>query len=342
MSRSITAPLAAVGGLLAGLSLARAARAWRLAGRVAVVTGGSRGLGLCLARELGRRGARVALLARDAEELERASQDLASRGATAIAIPCDVTRAEDIARSTDDVLQRFGRIDLLFNNAGTITVGPLEHMTPEDFEAALALHVMAPLRMTLAVLPGMRARGEGRIVNIASLGGLAAVPHMASYTASKFGLVGLSDALRAELAASGVRVTTVCPGLMRTGSHVHAQFKGQQEREFRAFTTVLAIPGLSIDAADAAERIVQAARHGDPRVDLSGPTHLARWLQAVAPSLVARGQEAVARLLPAPRPDRGTERRPGSAVQYATSRRVTARLDAAALANNARRSAVRG
>ena len=125
------------------------------------------------------------------------------------------------------ILDRLGDVDVLINNAGVIQVGPLEHMEHQDFENAMATHFWGPLHLMLELIPSMRRRGFGRIVNISSIGGRIAVPHLAPYAASKFALTGLSDAVRAELAPHGIRVTTVCPGLMRTGSPVNAQVKGQ-------------------------------------------------------------------------------------------------------------------
>ena len=116
---------------------------------------------------------------------------------------------------------------MLINNAGVIQVGPIEHMTIADFEEAMAVHFRGPLYTMSATIPYMRRQGGGRIVNIASIGGLVAVPHLAPYSASKFALVGLSDALRAELAKNNIQITTVSPGLIRTGSAPNALFKGR-------------------------------------------------------------------------------------------------------------------
>lgn len=210
-----------VGAVAAGFFLARSAarRARRisLANKVVVVTGGSRGLGLVLARALLARGARVAICARDVEALDRVHHELSARG-TVFAAPCDVTDRADVGRFMWRVKEALGPIDALINNAGVIQVGPMELMAAEDFDAALSAHFWAPLFTTLAVLPQMRRRREGRIVNIASIGGKVALPHLLPYSVSKFALHGFSSGLRSELAKDGIRVTTVCPGLMRTGS----------------------------------------------------------------------------------------------------------------------------
>ena len=180
-------------------------------GRVAIITGGSRGLGLLMARQLRKEGARVALLARNREELVRA-KELLGDSSSVLTIACDVAERTLVRQAIEIVVHHFGRIDMLINNAGVIQVGPLEHMAYGDYHQAMNVHFWGALHCTEAVLPYMRQRRCGRIVNIASIGGLIAVPHLAPYAASKFALVGYSDAVRAEVAKDGIRVTTVCPG----------------------------------------------------------------------------------------------------------------------------------
>jgi short-subunit dehydrogenase len=184
------------------------------------------------------------------------------------------------------------------NNAGMITVGPMEVMTMEDYEEALRLHFWAPLYTTLAVLPEMRQRGEGRIINIASIGGKISVPHLLPYCASKFALVGLSTGLRAELAKDGILVTTVCPGLMRTGSPRHAKFKGQYKAEYAWFSIGDALPLLSMSAERAARQIVSAGKRGDAEVVLSLPAQVAVTFQGLFPELTAKFTDMANRLLP--------------------------------------------
>ena len=132
-------------------------------------------------------------------------------------------------------------------------------MTYDDYQQAMNVHFWGALHCTEAVLPDMRRRQCGRIVNIASIGGLIAVPHLAPYSASKFALVGYSDALRAEVAKDGIRVTTVCPGLMRTGSAINALMKGRHDAEFAWFAALSSMPVVSISANRAARKIVEAA-----------------------------------------------------------------------------------
>lgn len=211
-----------VGAITLGAGLVaralRTARAVDFNGNSVVITGGSRGLGLLMARQLADEGARITLAARDDGELERARQELTRDGADVTVERCDVGRREDATRLVDSIVQRHGRIDVLINNAGIIQVGPFEHMQLEDFEQAMAVHFWGPLNAILAALPIMQRQRAGRIVNISSIGGRIGVPHLVPYCASKFALAGLSDSIRGELAKDGIYVTTVCPGLMRTGS----------------------------------------------------------------------------------------------------------------------------
>lgn len=282
-----TLAIGGAGALLAEKALKRKRREFDLHGKVALVTGGSRGLGLVLARELAAQGAKVAITARDAEELERARADLESRGADVFAVACNVTDKAQVDDCVRQVRERFGRIDALINNAGIIQVAPLELMTLEDFERAMNTHFWGALYMTLAVLPEMRRRKSGRIVNIASIGGKIAVPHLAPYSASKFALVGLSDALRSELMKDNVFVTTVCPGLMRTGSPRNADFKGQHKAEFAWFVIGDSLPATSINAERAASQIISAMRAGKAELIITFQAELAAKFRALFPEITS-------------------------------------------------------
>ncbi|HET7754265.1 MAG TPA: SDR family oxidoreductase [Anaeromyxobacteraceae bacterium] len=278
---------------------------WRLArdrgalrDKVILVTGGSRGLGLVIARKAAGRGARVVICARDGDELERARQDLASRGADVLAVPCDVTDPAQVQALVDATRRRFGRVDVLVNVAGIIQVGPYETLSLEDHRAAMAANYWGTVHATLAVLPEMQQRGEGQIVNITSIGGTLAVPHLLAYTASKFAAVGFSTGLAAEASRHGIRVTTIVPGLMRTGSFIRALFKGQREKEMSAFSVSASLPFVTLDADRAARRIVRAAERGERFVTLGAPYKLVRVLATAAPSITIAVASVVARLLP--------------------------------------------
>jgi NAD(P)-dependent dehydrogenase (short-subunit alcohol dehydrogenase family) len=306
--------------------------------RVVVITGGSRGLGLVLARILVGEGARVVLLARDMDELERARVELEALGHGAVlTLRCDVRRRADVRAAVDTIVDRWRTIDVLINNAGVIQVGPLENMSREDFENAMATHFWGPLHLILETVPIMRHRGFGRIVNIASIGGRMAVPHLAPYSASKFALIGLSDAMRSELDPHGIRVTTVAPGLMRTGSPVHADFKGQHEAEYAWFKVASSIPGLTISAERAARKIVDACRYGDPALTITTGAKAAAAANAVMPAAMARAMMLVTRLLPAGNGAAGNAASKGienEAKTKWTPSLVTRLSDGAAIANN--------
>src|SRR5437588_541584 len=280
--RLLTAALGA--GLFFGVRAAiRAARTIDLRDKAVVITGGSRGLGLVLARTFADQGSQLALLARDADELADAETDLCRRGANVYTEACDVTDQQQVKQAMENITGRFGRIDVLVNNAGSIQVGPMELMTIGDYEEMMKIHFWAPLYTTLAVLPQMRQRGQGRIVNISSIGGKIAAPHLLPYSASKFALVGFSEGLRSELLKEGIYVTTVCPGLMRTGSPRNASFKGQHQAEYAWFSISDALPIFSISAERAARTIIRACKYGDAEVLLSLPTKVAVWFHGLFP-----------------------------------------------------------
>lgn len=282
---------------------------FEIAGKTVAVTGGSRGLGLQLAREFIARGASVALLARDGDELGRAVAELQTRG-NAAAFACDVRDRSAVERAIAEVEQRLGPIDVLVNNAGVIEVGPLDALTLDDFSEAMNTHFWGPLYAMRAVLPGMRARRSGRIVNVSSVGGLIAVPHLIPYSASKFALTGLSQGMRAELARDGVSVTTVCPGLMRTGSPDHATFKGRNVLEYAWFAISDALPFVSTSVEEAARRIVEGVGDDRALIVTSVPAQVATVANAVLPELTARVLSLAAALLP-----KSSDRRARSGAQ---------------------------
>ena len=275
---------------------------YELTGRTVLITGGSRGLGLVLARRAAIEGARVAICARDEQELARARQDLLDCGAAerdVLALARDLTNAEEVRSLVAEVESRLGPIDVLINNAGIIIGGPLENLDERDFEDSMNTHFWAPFHAMQAVLPGMRQRGEGRIINISSLGGKVAIPHLTAYSASKFALVGLSEGFRAELSQFGIYVTTVCPGLLRTGSPGHAEVKGQHEKEYAWFSIADALPGFTMSAEQAARRIWNAARRGDGELILSLPAKLLAAFHGVLPGTTVDVLAWVNRALPA-------------------------------------------
>src|SRR5438309_2545052 len=313
--------------------LVRTAR-YSLRDKAALITGGSRGLGLVLARHICARGGNVALIARDPEELGRAKADLAPHGGVVLTIECDLLDVEQIRSAVRRIIDRFDKIDILINNAGIIEVGPLEHITPDDFERAMRLHFWAPLELISQVVPEMRTWGGGRIVNISSIGGKVAVPHMASYSASKFALTGLSDAVRAELARDNIHVTTVAPGMMRTGSHVNAKFKGKHDNEFAWFAASAGAPLISINADRAARKILAACRRGQPSLTLTFAARAGILGNALFPNLTGYLMKFVNRLLPGTGGEQGNKSRGGSELDRRAPGWITRLADRATQKNN--------
>jgi short-subunit dehydrogenase len=199
-----------------------------------------------------------------------------------------------------ELRERLGPVEVLINNAGVIQVGPAEEMTLEDYEEALRVHFWGPLYITHGVLPDMRRRGEGRIVNITSVGGKISVPHLLPYCASKFALVGFSEGLRGSLANDGIYVTTVCPGIMSTGSPRNAWFKVQHREEYAWFSISDAMPLLSMAAGRAARQILEACRNGDAELVIPLNTLVAVRLKALFPGAGAGVMAVAERLLPGP------------------------------------------
>jgi NAD(P)-dependent dehydrogenase (short-subunit alcohol dehydrogenase family) len=325
---------AAIGAAIVARAVVRRLTAYDLRDRVALITGGSRGLGLVIARELVARGARVAICARHRDELERARAELVQRGGTVLAVECDLANAPEIATLVAMVTEQLGPIDVLINNAGAIQVGPMELMSLDDHAEAMATHFWAPLRLIHAVLPSMIERRGGRIVNIASIGGKVAVPHLLPYTASKFALVGLSEGMRVELARHGIRVTTVVPGLMRTGSDRNALFKSQHRAEHAWFAIAGSLRLTSMSAERAGRQIVDALCHGDPEITLSIQAKIATRLYALAPGLAQRVLGVIDRLLPRPG-GIGAALAPGSLSESRLAPSILTRSsDRAAIRNN--------
>ena len=232
-------------------------------------------------------------------------------------------------------LAHFGRIDVLVNNAGVIQAGPVAHMNVQDFENALNVHFWGPLYMVLEAVPHMRAQGGGRIVNIASIGGKVAVPHLVPYSASKFALVGLSDGLRTELAQANIKVTTVCPWLIRTGSYLNVQLKGQHEKELVWFAAADSLPGVSMSAEKAARDIVEACRHGRAQLVTGAQGKLAAGANALFPEFTAQLLKLTTHLLPGENPEDGDELRTGWQSRSALAPSLLTTLsDRAARRNN--------
>lgn len=253
-----------------------------------LITGGSRGLGLALAKELVEQGAHVALLARDGEELNRAKKMLLEMetGSQVDTFVCDVTSNSQVDEVLAKIFANWNKLDVVINNAGAILVGPFDAMNEKDFRAQMELHLFAVIHMVKQVLPEFRKQGVGKFINICSMGGRVAVPHMLPYDASKFALSGFSQGLAAELSKENITVTTVYPALMKTGSPIQAVFKGDQAKEFDWFASSDYLPGISLPAQSAAKKILKASHKDRAEVVLSAVAYLRLVGQVVAPELM--------------------------------------------------------
>jgi len=307
------------GGVLAARIRRGTAEQLNLRGAVVVITGGSRGLGLALGRELAVEGSRLSICARDEAELDRARSDLESRGAQVLATPCNVADHQQVKRLIQATTQRFGAIDVLINCAGVITVGPFEDQTLDDLQLAMDVMYWGSVYTALEVLPQMRARRSGQIVNITSIGGKVSVPRLVPYSAAKFAAVGFSEGLHAELAEYGIHVLTVVPGLMRTGSHLNALFKGQHRKEFTWFSLGASLPVSSTSAEDAARRIVRAIKARDTELIITWQAHVLARLHGLAPGLNVNVLSTVSKVLPGPG-GIGTSHASGRASETALTR----------------------
>ncbi len=267
-------------------------------GKVALITGASRGLGLAMAQELAQQGATLVICARDRDELDWAREELARTGADVLAIQCDVGNHDDVHRMMRETMERFGRIDILINNAGVITVGPVQSQTLTDYQEAMDTMFWGVVYPTLAVLPHMIERRSGRIATVTSIGGKISVPHLLPYNCAKFAAVGFSEGLHAEVAKYGVKVTTIVPGLMRTGSFVNAWFKGQNRAEYSWFSLSSAMPVLAMNGRRAARAIVRAIRRGQSEIILTPQARLLAMMNGLFPGTTSELMAVANRLLP--------------------------------------------
>jgi short-subunit dehydrogenase len=261
---------------------------------VVLITGGSRGLGLAIATRFAHTPVRLVLASRNLAELQQAQATLLTQfphlhPEDFHLVAADLSKPEEAQRLISETIDRFGRIDVLVNNAGIIDVGPIESQTLEIFERTMQINFFAALYTTWAALPHLRKQtplsGNRRaaIVNIASIGGKIAVPHMLPYSAAKFALVGFSEGLHAELRHKGIRVTTVCPGLMRTGGEDHVNIVGDVEFERRWFSFLATTPVITVSAKYAANRIFHAVAAGRAEITISPQAWLAARIAGTFP-----------------------------------------------------------
>jgi NAD(P)-dependent dehydrogenase (short-subunit alcohol dehydrogenase family) len=292
--KKISPTAMALGGV--GLALLLWPRGDTYRNQVVVITGGSRGLGFALAEELIAQGARVSLFARDPDELEEACRKLGTENVFTVA--CDVTQERSFDNALAETRAKFGRIDTVIHNAGSIAVAPFETLNDEDFRREMEIHLNASIYAVRLSRPYFHQNGGGRLVFVSSIGGKVGVPHMSSYSASKFALSGFADAVRAELAGENISVTAAYPGLMRTGSPKRAHLKGDQEKEFLWFAASDNIPVVSIPASSAARTILNAAADRQAEVLVGSTAKAAAFLRQFAPEVTALALNVMAALLP--------------------------------------------
>ena len=263
--------------------------------KVVLISGGSRGLGLALAREFGNHGSRIAACARDATELDEACRRLRQEGIEAAPFQCDITNRSELQTLVQRVINEFGSIDILINNAGFIKVGPFQAFSDSDFEYAMKVMFWAPVNLSFAVLPHMLKHQSGNVVNITSIGGRVSVPHLLPYSCAKFAFVGFSTGLSTELKSRGIHVLTVVPGLMRTGSYLNAEFTGSAKQEFAQFSLLGNLPPFSVAADYAAARVRRALETQRYTCTISIPAKLLIAAEALLPETTRATFEFVTR-----------------------------------------------
>jgi NAD(P)-dependent dehydrogenase (short-subunit alcohol dehydrogenase family) len=250
----------------------------------------------------------VALCARDAAEIERVRAEFAAGGTDVLASVHDATDATAMERFVAEVVDRHGSLDLLVTCAATIQVGPLEAMTRVDFEDALSQIFWTTYHASMAALPVMRGQKRGHMAHVTSFGGKLSVPHLLPYCTAKFAATGFSEGLRAAVAKDGIGVTTITPGILRTGAHVNAPFKGDLEAEYTWFAAGATLPFVSLSAGRAARRIVDAVERGKAECALEPSIRLMVMANAVFPELTARFLALQNALLPGAAGVTGSER----------------------------------
>jgi short-subunit dehydrogenase len=279
---------------------AETSRRSNLHGLSALVTGGSRGLGLLLSARLAQRGCRVTMAARDEDELRRGAAWVEDRTGVSVSIAvCDVRDRDAVESVVRQAETRYGGLDIVVANAGVIQVAPVASLDSEAFDDAMAAIFGGAVNTAMAALPHLRmSDAGGRLCLIGSVGGLLAVPHLLPYSCAKAAVGALGEGLRAETAGQGLSVTTVHPGLMRTGSHLQAEFGGRSSEEFAWFSALSGAPVISMDAERAAERIVRALEKRRTRLVLTPAARVASVAHGVAPVTVTKLSGLAARLLP--------------------------------------------
>jgi NADP-dependent 3-hydroxy acid dehydrogenase YdfG len=221
---------------------------------VIVISGASSGIGAATARLFGKEGYRVVLAARRLERLESLADEIRSDGGQALPVATDITKLEDIRTLVETSLNHYGKIDVLFNNAGFGRLDWLENLDPrKDIEALIRVNLLGVIQLTRAALPHMIERRSGQIINMASLAGLVATPTYTVYAASKFAIRGFSDALRREVGVWGIHVSVIYPGSVETEFTEHARINRR--------TGTITPKALRLKAEDVAQAVLSVSQH---------------------------------------------------------------------------------
>jgi len=227
----------------------------RLSGKVALITGGGTGIGRAIALAYAREGASVAVAGRRLERLREVINEVHKQDGAGLAMECDVTRVRDVERAVKGTVERFGRVNVLVNNAGTLHVSTVEGISEEEWDRVMTVNVKGPFLMSRAVLPEFRKCGGGVIVNLGSVLGLVAVKDRAAYCASKGGVTMLTKAMALDHAHENIRVNCICPSIVET-ELVKGVFdqseQGQALRKARVATIPLGRIGQPADVAEMA------------------------------------------------------------------------------------------
>ena len=247
-----------------------------LRGAAAIVTGASSGIGRETALAFARRGANVALAARRGDRLRALAAEIEYTGRRAVVIPTDIARTDDVDRMVQSTLDAFGRIDVLVNNAGFGFSGTIEQTSEADMREMLDVNYMGAFNAIRAVLPHMRAQGGGHIVNVASVVGKIAFPYHGAYSATKFAMIAMTEALRGELDGSSITVTAVLPASTRTEF-----FEAQRTHD----GGVSAPTGPQQDADVVARAIVRSYYRPTPEVNMVRAMRVAYGLNGFFPAL---------------------------------------------------------
>ncbi|MFP5385612.1 MAG: SDR family NAD(P)-dependent oxidoreductase [Bacteriovoracia bacterium] len=276
--------------------------------KVVLITGGTKGLGLVLAEHLLNKSCKVAICAREEEELNQAKNHLLKCGGDIFTYKCDVAVRKEVNDLLAAVINHYGELDIIINNAGIIIVGPMESFDFHHYEDAMNVMFWGIANTTLSIVPYFKGRQNGHIVNITSVGAKVSIPHLLPYNAAKFAAAGFSEGSAAELRKDNIYVTTVYPGLMRTGSYVNAFFQKENKKEFKLFAFMSTAPLLTISADKAARRIVKAIEQKELTKVVGLPAKVLIELNHFFPRIMNRIFSMVARSIPSSETKTGFEK----------------------------------